>query len=101
MQSCHLVCFQSVYISENFQGEPLSRTCLPNQAHYSQKHVLVHTYLKTVKTLAILPMARILFRMTSFLAATAPPIDKERGKDILDICDSFPWLNYLTTPKLV
>lgn len=34
------------------------------------------TYLRTVKTRAIFPMARILFLITSFLAATAPSVTK-------------------------
>ena len=40
------------------------------------------THRKTVKTRAILPMARILFRITSLRAATDPPGKRKKGIEI-------------------
>ena len=48
-----------------------SKHTLINRPSQAQQHT--QTYLRTVKTRAILPMARILLRITSFLEAIEPP----------------------------
>lgn len=64
-----------------YTGKGLMKsTCLFTKTEWQRKpdfpFVGLVTYLRTVKTRAIFPMARILFLITSFLAATAPSVTK-------------------------
>lgn len=77
----------------------LSLSSLQTDRAHERKHITLWsrrtlqgargTNLSTVKTRAILPMARILFLMISFLAAIAPPVSEKASQLVKQV--SFRW----------